>query len=831
MTRAGRTKAAWASKVLFAAVVLLDGVLAGAASGPASRPVSQPASGPTTQKAKVQFALARAIKQPVSKYSLAELAKMWPAFKHEPFETAGFNHFTLPFQYESADGTGDANEANAFSFLLSHSLDWAPGCYCARHAYFAFKRARKHVLGLRSKYDRRSIRFLVNDWSASHAVGGTLRRSKEGYWGELEIYDQAGKLVLKKKYQKPREFFDLLGDMSVDAMKHFGHKPSPALVKLLHMKRCNHHQSIIDLGRAAFVKEKSEEEFAIYRKILERDPGFADVRYWWSNQRFWAGDGRADYVRQMGLVMQSYLVEAAVWDFDPRDCPDKKLAAKYETWFRQAEKLVGRDFPSLLYVRLERAERAGNVPAELLERGTRVAAKYPNDYLLLYHLGMAYEKVADSDMGASVYIAALRGPYLANTDHLRTTYGYLARCMKSLGHNDIAAQLLIPVLRAQLREGGMAKAAWSAMLLGKVLDNMGWHARAVKCYRTAFKGTRESWRNEMLARGGIAAALAGRDDILAQILRDRRKEADQTKMTFLLEAYANAMAHKPWVELCRKKPKPMPYWGSVAYLLFCPQMGLIEGQDFWYRDRLAEFLVRTPNERPAWILLDAFDRRKPKAESASFYDMIEWLHGNDPWVKQAVADCRRRAGKPVVLGADALMEKLKAFKPVGWPRPDPAMYQAGMNTVAHIPPGSVSVAVRRLIRAGNFDKARELALRHHHLAVDIEHFPLRAHCNHLIHLIEQARNRARRRKAAPKPDRESIVRQGSRRSGVTIKQAGRSIGPPAMPSLCNSICFRAACAPCGQSRPRRRRQAAAASPVRGWGSVSGRRYRPQYRCA
>jgi len=743
-----------AVKALCAAGVIACGVLAAAASEPASRP----SVGPTTKKAKPRFALSQTIKQPVSKYSLADMAKMWPAFKHEPYETAGFNHFVLPFHYQATGTAGDANEANAFSFLLSHSLDWTPNNYCSRHAYFVFKRERRRMsrpqhflFKVSPEYDKKSIRFLVNDWSATHAVGGTLRRGKEGYSGELDIYDRTGKLVLKKKYDKPREFFDLLGDMCVDAMKYFGHQPSPALVAHLRRKRCKDPQSIVDLGRAAFVEEKSDEEFAIYRKILKRDPGFADVRCWSANQMFWVDDNRAKYVRQMGLAMQSYLVESAVWDFDPRECPDKELAAKYETWFRQAERLVGPDFPSLLHVRLERAERVGNVPPELLERGTKVAAKYPNDYLLLHSLGRAYEKVADSHMAASVYVAALRGRHFANTSHLRTTYGYLARAMKNLGHNDIAAQYLIPIYREELRDGDEG-VAWTGMMLGKALDNMGQYAQAVKCYRVAFKGTKEDWRNEMLGRGGISAALAGRDDILAQILRDRRKEAAQTKMTFLLEAYANALAHKPWVELTHKKPKPMPYWGNVAYLLFCAQMGLIEGKDLWYREHLAEFVARTPNERPVWILLDAFDRRKPKAESASFYDMIEWLHGDDPWVKQAVADYRRRAAEPVVLGADALLEKLKAFKPVRWPRRDPAMYKPGMDTVAQIPPGSVSVAIRRLIRTGGFDKARELALRHHHLAVDIEHFPLRAHCNHLLHLIEQARNRARRRKAAPKLD-------------------------------------------------------------------------------
>ncbi|MCD4699139.1 MAG: PT domain-containing protein [Phycisphaerae bacterium] len=87
---------------------------------PQAQPTVEPTSQPASRTAKVVFPLAQAIKQPTSNYTLEQLAEMWPAFRHAPIETAGFNHFTLPFHYVSRDGTGDANEAYAFSFLLSH---------------------------------------------------------------------------------------------------------------------------------------------------------------------------------------------------------------------------------------------------------------------------------------------------------------------------------------------------------------------------------------------------------------------------------------------------------------------------------------------------------------------------------------------------------------------------------------------------------------------------------------------------------------------------------------------------------------------------------------
>lgn len=96
----------------------------------ASAAVAQPAGRPETDAAEeppVVLPLAQAPKQPLREHTLAQLKAMFPAFEHEPFATAGFNHLSLPFHYEDRDGGGDANEANAFTMLLSESLDWGPG--------------------------------------------------------------------------------------------------------------------------------------------------------------------------------------------------------------------------------------------------------------------------------------------------------------------------------------------------------------------------------------------------------------------------------------------------------------------------------------------------------------------------------------------------------------------------------------------------------------------------------------------------------------------------------------------------------------------------------
>ena len=50
----------------------------------------------------------------------------------------------------------------------------------------------------------------------------------------------------------------------------------------------------MDLGSAAFMEEKSPEEFGLYQKILRNDPGFSMVRHRYANQKHW-NDGDVGY--------------------------------------------------------------------------------------------------------------------------------------------------------------------------------------------------------------------------------------------------------------------------------------------------------------------------------------------------------------------------------------------------------------------------------------------------------------------------------------------------------------------------------------------------------
>ncbi len=716
-----------------------------------AQPAAEPSGQSASRTAKVVFPLAKAIKQPVSNYALEQLAEMWPAFRHAPIETAGFNHFTLPFLYTSLDGSGDSNEAYAFSFLLSNSLDWVPGGYCSRHAYFTFKRARRYVQKLALKYDENLIKSAIKDWEATHAVGGKLIQSKDGYAGTLEIYDHAGKQVLTKEYKKPREYFDLLGDMSVDAIIFFGGKPTAALVSHLHRRRCQRHQSIIDLGKAAFAEEKTDEEFGLYDQILKRDPGFADVRYWWANQKWWHDRNRPEFEYQMALVMDSYLIEPALRDFYPKHCPDKKLAGKHQQWLRDAEMLVGPDHPTLLYKKLKSACAAQQVPHDLLVRATRVASKYPNDHWFLWELGWAHRHEwgsGDSDLAASIFLVGMRNRYLTSSTDKDYVTERFALTMIDLGHNDIAAQVLLPIFQKKYSKGGASKAGWCAKEVAKCLDIMGRHEEAIKYYRIAFKGLPEGdpEKNKVLVKGAIAAVLAGKDDILRQILRDRRKELTAANMLYLLEAYRDALDGKPVdTKVVAKKLKHKTSWSYQQEAFFYVQMDLLAGKDT-QRTLMKTWTNANPNNRSFMILFDAYDRKDPQPESACFYEAIEWLYGNDPWVKKAVADYRLRAKETRILGADELLERLKDFTPIPFPDKDTSRKRLAKKVLDALPPGAVAAAIRKMIANREFAKAEELSLRFHHLGVDHDLWVVSSRATHLVHLVRQAREKAYRLK-------------------------------------------------------------------------------------
>ena len=694
----------------------------------------------------VVLPLSRLPELPVGKYSQKEVARMFPAFQHVRFKEAGYNHFALPIHYEDPDGVGDPAEANALAFLLSNSLDWAPGAYCSRHAYFTFKRSRRYMRPLSRSYDSRLIAALIKGWNATHAVGGKLIRSRKGYAGELVIYDRAGSLVFQKAYTEPREFFDLVGDIAVDALTFFGYTPSPALIQHLRMKRCKDHQSIIDLGKAAFAKEKSEAEFGLYRRILDRDPGFADVRCWYSNQKYWKDRNGTQQKNQLALVLESYPVVAALV-YSAKHYSDGEHAGKHAQWVRQAEELVGPEFPDLLRIRLRSARDEGRVDYELLARATKVAAQYPNNSRLLRELGKAYGEgetgPADPAMAASIFLANMRNLRLTGRGNKQDVTDWFTHTVSCLGRADVYVQFALPVLQRRLKDDGLGKPAAN---VAQMLFKMARFEQAVEYYRIAFKGLEEGdpRRTRALVDGAIAAVLCGKKHILHQILRDRREMLRKAKILHLLEAYRDVLVGKEVdvkaIQAESKRVGHNSWWWRRQEVIFYAQMDLLGGKTT-DRETLLRAFEGEPTDRLFWFLTDAYDRLEPSPDSAAFYHALEWLHGYDPWVRRAVADYRERVRKldnVILLTTDELLQRLRAYEPVRWPANDGKPKNTARKIYRSLPPLAVPAAIRTSLKTRQLKRAHELALRFHHVAVDYASYSLRAHANDLIHIVEQA---------------------------------------------------------------------------------------------
>ncbi len=114
-------------------------------------------------------------------HSLPVWEKRFPAFSHAPFESAGFNALMLPFIFSSPDQSADPAVTYAFSFLFSGDLDWAPGSYCARHAFFVFRRDRELMQPMARHYEASQIAELIDGWKVTHAIGGRLIATKAAH--------------------------------------------------------------------------------------------------------------------------------------------------------------------------------------------------------------------------------------------------------------------------------------------------------------------------------------------------------------------------------------------------------------------------------------------------------------------------------------------------------------------------------------------------------------------------------------------------------------------------------------------------------------------------
>ncbi|MBA4388221.1 MAG: hypothetical protein C0404_09585 [Verrucomicrobia bacterium] len=681
--------------------------------------------------------------------------EQWNAFQHEPFDKAGFNPLLLPFQFSSSEPGASGKEALAFSFLLSNALDWMPGNYCARHAYFVFKRSRSDIRTAGRTFDTELIKQQMERWQTTHAVGGKLIRGTNGYSGELKVFDSDGKQVLLKSYDSPMDYFDLLSAMCADTMRHAGYEPSAELVEYIKMKRCKDFQSIMDLGSAAFAEERSGEEFRLYREILERDPEFAEVRYWAANQSFWSSGNRT-FDWQGSKVLKSYLVPSALFGYYPERRDAENPDSEYQSWVKQVERLVGQDSPLALDCRITSMNCRGILDTNLFERAITTACKFPNSCNLLDSLVMLLKtehpaSPADCDLLASICAAGLNSRYMfGSSSGERYMMTGLAQAADALGNHQLGLQLWGACISSATESGDETSVPLYADHAASSLRRLGLLEAAFNLqsgvleqrYKMKTSSTKD------VVNTYLPAALLGRQDILQGLPARDQSALSRGGERCLLDGYLDLLRGNPINAQAARELKRVSSWAPWAYheaTILLAQEDFVTGTNS-HRREITEYLEMNPNNRDLWVLFDAYDRRESLPDSWCFYEALEWLFKKDPWVRAAVAAWKQRQPNTSGNGkdcADRVMACIGVYKEV--PRwPTGADVRIEGSKAGRLPPGSVAVVVRDLVNKGENAAARDAALRYQVHAASSDHpyakfnrgYALRAYCNHLFHIAE-----------------------------------------------------------------------------------------------
>lgn len=580
-----------------------------------------------------------------------QLQQVFPAFKHRPFETAGFNEVMLPFAYSDPDHLGDPNEAMALAALISSDLDWSPGCYCARHAYFVFKRDRNAANRLQARYDPQLIASFMNDWRATHAVGGELFRTKDGYEGKMQIFDPKGAAILTKQYDTARSYWHLLADMDADAMTAMDAKPPESLVQYLRRPRCRHFESVEQLGSAGFMEERSPEEFGVYQKILQDDPGFSMVRHWYANQKHWNDGDTGSWQIQNGQALTSRIEIASLEEFTAAKCPDPLLVARLPGWLDQADAILGSEHAKVLCCRFRNQIPGNRSEALMFASALQVAARYPNtSHELLVELG---NRSLDRLLGASLLTASIFDHWASPIGGRDYEMYQLAWVCDLIGREDVT-QELISLL-------GPEQAKVHLDLLLQSLCRAGHYREAADLYPMLdLTNSNPAMREEMAPYAFFAAFMTDRPELLDRVYHDQIDVLERLHLTGVFQTYLDGFhGKKSKVKVNTNFVDYAGMWNLFLVAFFEAEHGTST-----YHHLITEGMFHFPMNRLVWIVQDNYQRRDPSQDAGAFYEYLEMFYPDDPWVKMAVADFHKRGGiaPPIdaaMLRAD-LQERLRS---------------------------------------------------------------------------------------------------------------------------------------------------------------------------
>ncbi len=347
-----------------------------------------------------------------------------------------FNPVFLPFEFiTDAEHKGDFDMLT-FPCLLSFKFDFVPDNFSARHPGFIY---RKKPVWFTSMSETQRVVNYINYWSATHAIGGTIIQQKEGLTGEMVVIDNTGREVIRQKYSQPVPYFTFMGQMVKTWMEYRGQPVSEGLYQELIRPMTTDMECVKMYGKSFFVPWRSQEEWDIYEEILKRDPDFAEIRYWYANQKGWTLDSKSQEYAQLkietGRALHSHLVMPALGEFNFSGCPDKAVISDCKKVLDYAIDICGEN-PLVMAVKLQ--NNKGKLSIEQLDAMLPLAEKYPSNLIFLTTLASEYLKKGCHDRSMPLLLSAIGSGYLKGSGKFGWEWSILARDYCRLGYNDEA---------------------------------------------------------------------------------------------------------------------------------------------------------------------------------------------------------------------------------------------------------------------------------------------------------------------------------------------------------------------------------------------------------
>ena len=687
---------------------------------------------------------------------LRQFFRTWDLLHPIPYEQSSIAHLVLPFTYEGVRDPDGVAAAHAFSFLLSFALDWAPDCYSSRHSYFVFKRDPDGTQSAGRSLRSSAVRGEAEDWHVSHVVGGVLiRQGADTYGAKVVLFNRTGQRIFERTYDQPQTYFDLLGTCAADLLSALGGKPSQELRAHLQKPRCAHFESIVDLGRAAYLPERSSE------KILQRDPGFAEVRHWLSNQRGWALNDFSHADDQDAVALNDYLFPNPLSSFNPKRCRNQTLAAHYTEWIDTTARLMGDDSVLIAQIRMDQAADGKlALTHALLEAGIETVQRNPACYPLLINAQDLFYfregRVCDPAMSISIGITTACIPALANSETRDQARFYAGCALADLGFYGSAIALMDDIAQSYVERTSAAEGTTRAVLYADVLLNAGEFQKA------ALFASLAALRNQspdVRRLAWVCAGLANQTDLANWLqnggslcLLDQTKpnactvKAFNTPATHATdaEAYDKLLRVRQGAFESSENARVVPYradWLGMYGAIANAEGDLALNQAV-HRSSIYTLFHAKPNSRLLWVFLDAYDRHDPAPYMPAIYEMLGWLHADDPWVVQAVRDATKR--HPAV--QTPVEQAIQAFSGIRlhpWPivPADVAHENVSSDLFDRAPPEVLACAVRRMLTQKQYAAASQLCLQAITAATVLQKPALQGLFNHLYHLCRQERPR------------------------------------------------------------------------------------------